>query len=258
MDLNELEKIRVEKINAMRVAGVEPYPTRSEVNISVKQAVEAFDQFESSHPDEPLSGDFILGGRIRSIRTMGKLAFAHIEDGSGRIQLMLRVNELGQENLDQFKNWFDLGDFIQATGSLMRSRSGEVTLLVSAFKMLSKAVSPLPAAKDEEVDGQIIRHATLNDPETRFRERYADLAINQDVREIFRTRTAVVRSLQRFMDSHGFLEVETPILQPIYGGAAAQPFTTYHNQLKQELFLRISFELYLKRLLVGGLDRRIR
>ena len=255
MELNELEKIRVEKINAMRAAGVEPYPTRSEVNTSVQEAVEAFTQFESSHPDEQLSDHFILGGRIRSIRTMGKLAFAHIEDGSARIQLMLRVNELGQENLDQFKSWFDLGDFIQAEGSLMRSRTGEVTLLVSAFKMLAKAISPLPAAKDEEVDGQIIRHATLNDPEMRFRERYADLAINEDVREIFRTRTAVVRSLQRFMDDHGFLEVETPILQPIYGGAAAQPFTTYHNQLKQELFLRISFELYLKRLLVGGLDR---
>ena len=255
MELNELEKIRVEKINAMRAAGVEPYPTRSEVNTSVQEAVEAFTQFESSHPDEQLSDHFILGGRIRSIRTMGKLAFAHIEDGSARIQLMLRCERVGQENLDQFKSWFDLGDFIQAEGSLMRSRTGEVTLLVSAFKMLAKAISPLPAAKDEEVDGQIIRHATLNDPEMRFRERYADLAINEDVREIFRTRTAVVRSLQRFMDDHGFLEVETPILQPIYGGAAAQPFTTYHNQLKQELFLRISFELYLKRLLVGGLDR---
>jgi lysyl-tRNA synthetase class 2 len=255
MELNELEKIRVEKINAMRAAGVEPYPTRSEVNISIQQAVDDFTQFENSHPDESFSDHFILGGRIRSIRTMGKLAFAHIEDGSGRIQLMLRLNELGQESLDQFKSWFDIGDFIQAEGSLMRSRTGEVTLLVSAFKMLAKAVSPLPAAKDEEVDGQIIRHATLSDPETRFRERYADLAINEDVREIFRTRTAVVRSLQRFMDSHGFLEVETPILQPIYGGAAAQPFTTHHNQLKQELFLRISFELYLKRLLVGGLDR---
>ena len=255
MELNELEKIRVEKINAMRAAGVEPYPTRSEVNTSIQQAVDDFTRFESSHPDESFSDHFILGGRIRSIRTMGKLAFAHIEDGSGRIQLMLRLNELGQENLDQFKNWFDLGDFIQAEGSLMRSRTGEVTLLVSAFKMLAKAISPLPAAKDEEVDGQIIRHATLSDPETRFRERYADLAINEEVREIFRTRTAVVRSLQRFMDSHGFLEVETPILQPIYGGAAAQPFTTHHNQLKQELFLRISFELYLKRLLVGGLDR---
>jgi lysyl-tRNA synthetase class 2 len=121
--------------------------------------------------------------------------------------------------------------------------------------MLAKAVSPLPAAKDEEVDGEIIRHATLSDPETRFRQRYADLAINEDVRDIFRLRTAAVRSLQRFLDGRGFIEVETPILQPLYGGAAAQPFTTHHNQLKQDLYLRISFELYLKRLLVGGLDR---
>ena len=186
---------------------------------------------------------------------MGKLAFSHIEDGSGRIQLMLRVNELGKEQMDQFKSLYDLGDFIQATGSLMRSRSGEITLLASSFKMLAKAISPLPAAKDEEVDGKTIRHATLADPETRFRQRYADLAINPDVREIFLKRFAIVRALQRFFDNRGFVEVETPILQPIYGGAAAQPFTTHHNQLHQDLYLRISFELYLKRLLVGGLDR---
>jgi len=255
MELNELEKIRVEKINALRAQGIEPYPTRSEVSHSVAQAMEAFTKFEAAHKDEPFADAFTLGGRIRSIRSMGKLAFAHIEDGSGRIQLMLRLNELGEEQLEQFKNFFDLGDFIQASGTLMRSRTGEITLLVSAFKMLAKAVSPLPAAKDEEVDGQIIRHATLSDPETRFRQRYADLAINENVREIFRVRSAVVRALQRFMDSHGFMEVETPILQPIYGGAAAQPFTTHHNQLHQGLYLRISFELYLKRLLVGGLDR---
>jgi lysyl-tRNA synthetase class 2 len=255
MDLNELEKIRVEKINAMRAQGIEPYPTRSEVTHTISQALNAFTEFEVNHPGEPFSDSFTLGGRIRSIRTMGKLAFVHIEDGSGRIQLMLRVNELGEELLEQFKNFFDLGDFIQANGTLMRSRTGEITLLVLSFKMLAKAVSQLPAAKDEEVDGKIIRHATLNDPETRFRQRYADLAINEDVREIFRIRSAVVRSLRRFLDSHEFLEVETPILQPIYGGAAAQPFTTHHNQLHQGLFLRISFELYLKRLLVGGLDR---
>ena len=255
MELNELEKIRVEKIEAMRAQGIEPYPTRSEVSHSIRQAVEAFIQFESSHKDEAFNELISLGGRVRSIRSMGKLAFAHIEDGSGRIQLMLRLNELGEEKLAQFKDYFDLGDFLQASGTLMRSRTGEVTLLVTSFKMLAKAVSPLPAAKDEEVDGQVIRHATLIDPETRFRQRYADLAINEDVREIFRVRSAVIRALQRFMDSHGFMEVETPILQPLYGGAAAQPFTTHHNQLHQDLYLRISFELYLKRLLVGGLDR---
>jgi lysyl-tRNA synthetase class 2 len=255
MELNELEKVRVEKINNMRAQKIEPYPTRSEVNHQIAEALDAFLQFEKEQANETLSEGFTLAGRIRSIRTMGKLAFAHIEDGSGRIQLMLRLNELGEENLTQFKDFYDLGDFIQASGSLMRSRTGEITLLVSGFKMLAKAISPLPAAKDEEVDGEIVRHATLTDPETRFRQRYADLAINQEIKEIFRIRTAVVRSLQRFFDNHGFLEVETPILQPIYGGAAAQPFTTHHNQLHQDLYLRISFELYLKRLLVGGLDR---
>ena len=255
MELNELEKVRAEKIKAMREEGIEPYPTRSGVTHQIKDALDAFTAFEASHPEEAFSESFTLGGRIRSVRTMGKLAFAHIEDGSGRIQLMLRVNEVAKEKLDQFKKYFDLGDFIQASGTIMRSRTGEITLLASSFKMLAKAISPLPAAKDEEVDGKIIRHASLNDAEMRFRQRYADLAINGDVREIFRTRSAVVRALQHFMDSRGFLEVETPILQPIYGGAAAQPFTTHHNQLHQDLYLRISFELYLKRLLVGGLDR---
>jgi lysyl-tRNA synthetase class 2 len=121
--------------------------------------------------------------------------------------------------------------------------------------MLAKAVTPLPAAKDEMIDGQLVRHATLDDPETRFRQRYADLAVNPEVRQIFRTRAAVIKGLRQFLDGHDFLEVETPILQPIYGGAAARPFVTHHNQLKQDLYLRISFELYLKRLLVGGLER---
>ena len=255
MELNELEKIRVEKMEKMRSMGIEPYPTRSEVAHQVSYAVEAFSVHEAKNKDSELLDTFTIGGRIRSIRTMGKLAFTHIEDGSGRIQLMLRVNELGQEKLDLFKEFFDIGDFIQAGGTLMRSRTGEVTLLVSEVKMLAKAISPLPAAKDEEVDGEIVRHATLVDPETRFRQRYADLAVNNEVREIFRLRTATVRALQRYLDGHGFIEVETPILQPIYGGAAAQPFVTHHNQLHQDLYLRISFELYLKRLLVGGLDR---
>lgn len=255
MELNELEKVRVGKVGAMRAQKIEPYPTRTEVEQQIGEVLQAFTDFEAKHQNEPFEDKFCLGGRIRSIRTMGKLAFTHIEDSSGRIQLMLRVNELGKEQLDQFKAYFDLGDFVQASGSLMRSRSGEITLLVTSFKMLAKAISPLPAAKDEEVDGKTIRHAKLNDAETRFRQRYADLAINDDVREIFRTRSAIIRALQRYLDNRGFLEVETPVLQPIYGGAAAQPFTTHHNQLKQDLYLRISFELYLKRLLVGGLDR---
>jgi len=255
MDLNELEKIRVAKIKAMREEGIEPYPTRNEVSHRIAQALEAFTTSEKNNADDLKDVAFTVAGRLRAIRVMGKLAFAHIEDGSGRIQLMLKHDTLGSQQMDQFKKYFDLGDYIQATGHMMRSRTGEITLQVDAYKMLAKAISPLPADKDEIVDGQVVRHAALNDPETRFRQRYADLAVNQDVRQVFRIRAAAVRALQHYLDSRGFLEVETPILQPIYGGAAAQPFITHHNQLHQDLYLRISFELYLKRLLVGGLDR---
>lgn len=255
MDWNELEKIRLSKVEEMRAQDIEPYPTRAEVDQTIKTAIQAFEDFENQANGDSNAPSAILAGRIRSKRVMGKLAFCHIEDGSGRIQLMLRVNEIGQDGLKEFNERFDLGDFIQASGDLMRSRTGEVTLLVSEYKMLAKAITPLPAAKDEVVDGEVVRHATLSDPETRYRQRYADLAVNDEVRTIFRTRTAVVRALQRFLDQQDFIEVETPILQPIYGGAAARPFSTHHNQLHQELFLRISFELYLKRLLVGGFDR---
>jgi lysyl-tRNA synthetase class 2 len=253
MELNELERIRCEKIQQMRDSGFEPYPTRTEVTSTTADAIKAFENAEKSGNPETLTA--VLGGRLRAVRLMGKLAFAHIEDGSGRIQLFFRVNELGEAEMQRFKDHFDLGDFIQAGGDLVRTRTGEVSLLVRNFKMLAKAITPLPAAKDEVVDGQVVRHATLSDPETRYRQRYADLAVNQEVRQIFRTRAAVVRALRQFLDSRGFLEVETPILQPIYGGAAAKPFVTHHNQLKQDLYLRISFELYLKRLTVGGFDR---
>lgn len=253
MELNELEKIRKQKINALRKKGQEPYPSRSEVTHSINQTLTLFEKSEQDKEKEPLQAT--TAGRLRSIRTMGKLAFAHIEDSSGRLQLMLRVNELGEKKLNEFKELFDMGDFIQAQGTLMRSRTNEITLLVTSYKMLAKAITPLPAAKDEIVDGELIRHATLSDSEARYRQRYADLAVNPDVREVFRTRMQVIRALQSYLDQLGFIEVETPILQPLYGGAAAKPFTTHHNQLHQDLYLRISFELYLKRLLVGGLDR---
>jgi len=252
MQYNDLEKIRLEKLLQMRQKGIEPYPTRAHPTMSIKKALDLFDKSEKG---EEVSLQVILAGRLRSLRPMGKLAFAHIEDGIERIQLFLRQNELGVERMMFFRDFFDLGDFIEAEGTLIRTRTGEVRLQVTNFTMLAKAITPLPASKDEVVDGQVVRHATLSDPEFRFRQRYADLAVNSEVREVFRKRAHIVRALREFMDNHDFVEVETPILQPLYGGAAARPFMTHHNQLKQDLYLRISFELYLKRLLVGMLDR---
>ncbi len=252
-ELNSLEQTRLEKIERLRAQGIEPYPTRAERSHTSQEAIRLFEAAEAAAQTEPVK--VTLAGRLRALRPMGKITFAHIEDGSGRVQLFLRANDVGQEALDLFGREFDLGDFIQARGEMFRTRTGEITLRVETFQILAKAITPLPAAKDELVDGQVVRHATLADPETRYRQRYADLAVNPEVRQIFYTRAAIVSALRRFLDERGFLEVETPILQPIYGGAAARPFTTHHNQLKQDLFLRISFELYLKRLLVGGLER---
>jgi lysyl-tRNA synthetase class 2 len=253
---SNLEQTRLEKVRRLRAQGIDPYPPGSQVTHTTAEAIQAFETAEATGTGVgPDAVTVTLAGRIRATRPMGKIVFAHIEDRAGRIQLFFRVNELGAEQIEFFNREFDLGDFIQASGFIFRTRTGEITLHVKAFCMLSKALLPLPAAKDEVVDGQIVRHATLADPETRFRQRYADLAVNPEVRQVFRTRAAVVKALRQFMDERDFLEVETPILQPVYGGAAARPFVTFHNQLKQQLYLRISFELYLKRLLVGGLDR---
>lgn len=254
---NILEQNRIEKLNRLRNAGIEVYPTRATVTHRSVDAIAEFEKREQSTPQgEEIADEIVsLAGRIRSMRTMGKISFSHIEDGSGRIQLFFRINELGQEKMELFAREYDIGDFIQASGTLFRTKTGEITLRVSDFCILAKSIAPLPAAKDEVVDGEIVRHATLNDPEVRYRQRYADLAVNPEVRKIFRIRSATVQALRKFLDERDFLEVETPILQPIYGGAAARPFVTHHNQLKQDLFLRISFELYLKRLLVGGFER---
>ncbi len=250
---SDLEKNRLEKMRRLREEGMEPYPALTKRTHTSQEVIAAFEKEEGKKSPKALKATLV--GRIRSMRPMGKLIFAHIEDGDGRVQLFFRADEIGQEKLDLFKNEFDLGDFIQASGEMFRTKTGEVSLRVNEFLMLAKAITPLPAAKDVEVDGEVVRHAVLSDPETRYRQRYADLAVNQDVREVFQTRTAILRTLREFFDSHGFIEVETPILQPIYGGAAAKPFITHHNQLKQDLYLRISFELYLKRLLVGGFER---
>ncbi len=250
---SELEKTRLEKLQKIQAVKQNPYPPRAEQTHTSREAIEAYENAEAENDETPIQ--VTLAGRIRALRPMGKIAFVHIDDREGRIQLFFRINDLGEEKMAELDEFFDLGDFIQASGYMFRTRRGEVTLYVEDFKMLAKALRPLPAAKDEVVDGEIVRHALLSDPETRYRQRYVDLAVNPEVQEIFKVRAKTLKALRDFLDDHDFIEVETPILQPIYGGAAAQPFTTYHNQLHQDLYLRISFELYLKRLLVGGLER---
>jgi lysyl-tRNA synthetase class 2 len=251
-EYTSLEKIRLQKIEELHAQGVEAYPTRAQRTHTSVQAIAEFEATEAAGQEVKAT----LAGRIRASRAMGKVTFAHLEDGWGKIQLFLRANELGKEKLDFFNKMFDLGDFVQASGVMFRTKAGEITLHVHDFKLLAKSVTPLPADKDvTQEDGTVVRYAALEDAELRARQRYADLAVNPHVRENFRKRATLVKALRTFLDDHDFLEVETPILQPLYGGAAARPFVTHHNELAQDMYLRISFELYLKRLLVGNLER---
>jgi lysyl-tRNA synthetase class 2 len=251
-EYNSLEKIRLEKLEELRAEGIDAYPTRAQRTHTSAEAITEFEAAEKEGREVRAT----VAGRVRALRPMGKISFAHIEDSAGKLQLFFRLNEVGKDRLEFFNRMFDIGDFIQAEGVMFRTKTGEATLHVHDFKLLAKSISPLPAAKDETLeDGTVVRHAALEDPELRARQRYADLAVNPDVREVFRKRAAIIKALRDFLDAHGFLEVETPILQPIYGGAAARPFVTYHNELEQQMYLRISFELYLKRLLVGNLEK---
>lgn len=248
---DDLERERFAKLDRLHARGVDAYPARVKRTHTTAQAIAAFEAIETSGGDMHAS----VTGRLVGFRAMGKASFGHIEDGTGRLQLYWRKDDVGEESYQTVLKDTDLGDFVEAEGEMFRTKTGEVSLHVRAWRIISKAIKPLPIAKEQEVDGQTVRYSAFKDTEARYRERYADLAVNPEVREVFRTRARVVSALRQFLDSEGFLEVETPILQPIYGGAAARPFITHHNQLHQDLYLRISFELYLKRLLVGGYER---
>jgi len=192
-EYNSLEKIRLQKLEELRAEGVEAYPTRAH---RTHLSVDAIVEFEAKEKDG-IEVKATLAGRIRASRAMGKVSFAHIEDGAGKIQLFLRANELGKERVDFFNKMLDLGDFVQAEGVMFRTKSGEVTLHVHDYSLLAKSVSPLPAAKDETLeDGTVVRHAALDNPELRARQRYADLAVNPDVRETFRKRAGIIKALR--------------------------------------------------------------
>ena len=222
------------------------YPPRIIRNQTAAEAVTLFDRAEAERSDdEDLPKISVeVAGRLVAIRVMGKSAFAHIEDGTGRLQLYFRKNDLGADKYDNFRKDYDLGDFIAAQGYLFRTRTGEVTVHVTDYQLASKTLHPMP----EKWHG-------LKDTETRYRQRYLDLIANPDVRDIFVKRSKIITAMRKFLDDEGFLEVETPTLQPIYGGAMARPFTTHHNTLDMDLYLRISDELYLKRLIAGGFEK---
>lgn len=247
MELSDLQEIRRQKADELRELGIDPYPTRAERTHTTTAAIALFEAEEtaevldsSAHSSQTLT----LVGRIVSFRHMGKTVFAHIRDGHGSIQLYIRKDIVGEDLYQQVLKLYDIGDFVSVQGELFRTRMGEVSLRVSSITMLSKALNAPP----EKWHG-------LTDVDTRYRQRYADLIANEETRRVFATRSKVVSEMRRFMDSHGYMEVETPVLQPLYGGAAARPFTTHHNTLDQTFYLRIADELYLKRLLVGGYEK---
>jgi lysyl-tRNA synthetase class 2 len=239
---------RLRKIEELRARGLEPYAYRYTPDRSLADAVAAC-------PDDGEGSRVRVAGRLVAWRPHGKTTFAHLTDRSGRLQVYFRSDVLGAETYEVL-SLLDLSDWIGVEGTLFRTKTGEPTVRVDSVTLLAKSLRPLPLGKEEVLEsGERVVHAELADPETRQRQRYADLAVHPEVREVFVTRARIVSEVRRFLDGRGFLEVETPILQPIYGGAAAHPFTTHHEALDTTLYLRIADELYLKRCIVGGLER---
>ncbi len=251
IDLNELtdqEARRREELALLEQSGLDPYPYSFDKTHSVKNILETF----SDDDPTPLS-NVSVAGRIMSFRRMGKATFCDIQDETGKIQIYFRKNDLN-ESYDLLK-YLDIGDIIGVQGFVFRTKMGEITVHSKEFKILCKSLKPIPVPKvEEDESGNQIVHDAFTDKEQRYRRRYLDLIVNPNVRDVFRKRAKIISTIREFFDSRGWLEVETPILQPIYGGAAARPFITHHNALDIDLYLRIADELYLKRLIVGGFE----
>ncbi len=257
-ELSRVMRHRQDKLAAIRERGIEPYAYAYDRTHLAVEAVALFEQAEQSGTldDDGQAEGISVAGRLTSYRAHGKSAFAHIEDRSGQLQVYFRKDVLGDEPFETLE-LLDLGDWIGTKGIPFRTRTGEVTVRVQDWTLLTKSLRPLPRGKTE-TDAETGKRSTFSgftDKESRYRQRYADLAVNPDVREVFRARAKIISELRSFLDGEDFLEVETPALQPLYGGAAARPFLTEHNALDRTLYLRIADELYLKRLIVGGLDR---
>jgi len=251
MKLSEQEIIRRENLRHIIDMGIDPYPAETfEVTHHAAEVKKLFEEAPES------IGVVHLAGRLMQTRVMGKASFSEIQDSSGRIQLYIVRDELCPDEdksfyNDFFKKYLDIGDIVGATGDIFRTKTGEISVRVKSLSLLSKALRPLPVVK---VDAEGVTHDALTDPEMRYRRRYVDLIVNPHVRDIFIKRTKIYQIMREYLNAQNYLEVETPVLQPLYGGAAARPFKTHHNTLDMPLYLRIANELYLKRLIVGGFD----
>ena len=249
LERSEQELVRRESLNKLRELGINCYPAELfKINNSSKQIKERFKDGDELN--------VVLAGRLMSRRIMGKASFAELQDSSGRIQLYVNRDEVckGEDKTlynQVFKKLLDIGDIIGVKGNVFKTKVGETSVMVKEIILLSKSLKPLPLPKSD-AEGNL--YDAFTDPEKRYRQRYVDLVVNPEVKEIFVKRTELTNSMRGFLNKKGYMEVETPILQPIYGGAAARPFKTHHNTLDMDLYLRIANELYLKRLIVGGFD----
>jgi lysyl-tRNA synthetase class 2 len=251
MHLSEQELVRRENLQKIRQLGINPYPAEAfEVNAYATEIMEKFDETQQNFQD------VALAGRMMSQRIMGKAGFAELQDSTGRIQIYVSRDDIAP-NEDKamynelFKKLIDIGDYIGIKGFAFKTKTGQTSVHVKEFYFLSKSLRPLPIVKRDD-EGHV--YDAFTNPELRYRQRYVDLTVNPEVRHIFIKRSRIVSAMRRYFDAQGWMEVETPILQPIHGGAAARPFQTHHNSLDISLYMRIANELYLKRLIVGGFD----
>ncbi len=244
-EIHQLISQRRQKLENLKNLNVNPYPYTFDKTHSSNQIKENFAEYEEK--------DVSVAGRVMANRLMGKAAFCDIQDMEGRLQVFIRKNTIGEEAFEVYK-LLDIGDIIGVKGKVFKTRTGEISVLAEELTLLNKSIRPLPIAKEKEEDGQRVVYDAFTDKEQRYRQRYVDLVVNPEVMEVFIKRSKIIAAMREYLNERGYLEVETPILQPIYGGASARPFVTHHNALDMKLYLRIANELYLKRLIAGGFE----